>query len=112
MRLANLLDEDLVTHKLNATTKREAMSELLDLVKKKHAKLDYDLVLRSILDREEIENTSYGRGIAFPHARTDAVDDMYVAVGIAPAGLTDKTPDGKPIRVRQTISPTVAMPQE
>ncbi|MDD4050396.1 MAG: PTS sugar transporter subunit IIA, partial [candidate division Zixibacteria bacterium] len=79
MRLANLLDEALVTHNLKATTKHEAIEELLALVQKKYPDNNYKAILKSILDREEVENTSYGRGIAFPHARTDAVTEMYIA---------------------------------
>jgi len=99
MRLANLLDEDLVAHNLAATTKLDAINELMALVKEKHPDNDYDAILESVVEREEIENTSYGRGIAFPHARTDAVKDMYIAVGISKKGIADKTPDDKPLRV-------------
>lgn len=99
MRLANMLDEALVSHRLTATTKKEAMEELLGLVQKKYPQYDYPAILKSILEREEVENTSYGRGIAFPHARTDAVDEMYVAVGVAPEGLTDRTSDEIPLRM-------------
>lgn len=99
MRLANLLDEDLVLHQLEATTKREAISELLVLVKKKFPQNDYEAILKSVLEREDIEDTSYGREIAFPHARTTEVDEMYIAVGISPQGLVDKTPDGKPVKM-------------
>ena len=77
MRLANLLDEQLVLHNLTATTKQEAINELLAKIKNKYPEYDYDAILASILDREEIENTSYGRNIAFPHARTDEVDEMH-----------------------------------
>ncbi len=99
MRLANLLDEDLVAYNLKSSTKQEAISELLNLVRAKHPGYDYAAILQSILDREQIENTSYGRGIAFPHARTDAVTEMHVAVGISPEGLSDTTPDDIPLRV-------------
>lgn len=99
MRLANLLDEELVTHRLEATNKKDAIVELLEKVKAKFPLHDYDAILESVMEREEIQNTSYGRNIAFPHARTDAVDDMFVAFGVAPDGLEDKTPDGKPLRV-------------
>ena len=99
MRLANLLDEELVKHQLAATTKGEAIAELLGLVQKKFPDYNYRAILKSILDREEVENTSYGRGIAFPHARTDAVSEMHVAVGISRQGLTDKTPDNQPLRM-------------
>jgi len=99
MRLANLLSEDMVTHNLSATTKREAIEELLGMIRKKYPKHNYRSILRSIIEREEIENTSYGKGVAFPHARTDAVSEMYVAVGVSPKGLVDKTPDNEPLRV-------------
>jgi PTS system fructose-specific IIA component/PTS system nitrogen regulatory IIA component len=99
MRLANLLDEDLVNHDLGAATKAEAISELLTLIQKKYPQYNYDAIFKSVLDREDIEDTSYGRGIAFPHARTDEVDEMYVAVGISSDGLRDKTPDGQPLRM-------------
>lgn len=99
MRLANLLDEDLIVCNLAVSNKQDAIKELLNLVKKKYPDHNYDAILESILDREEIESTSYGRGIAFPHARTDAVDEMYVAVGISGKGLEDKTPDDQPLRM-------------
>ncbi|MCP4569658.1 MAG: PTS transporter subunit EIIA [FCB group bacterium] len=99
MRLANLLDERLVTHSLNATTKREAIAELLDMIRQKHPEYNYDIILQSVLDREEIEDTAYGRGVAFPHARTNAVGEMIIAVGISRLGLLDKTPDDQPLRM-------------
>jgi len=99
MRLANLLDEDLVAFDLAATTKIEAIKELLTLVKSKYPKHDYDELLRCVLDREEIQSTSFGRGVAFPHARTDAVDEMHVAVGVSAKGLADKTPDDRPLKM-------------
>jgi mannitol/fructose-specific phosphotransferase system IIA component (Ntr-type)/predicted transcriptional regulator len=99
MRLANLLDEDLIICNLQVTSKQEAIKELLELIGEKYPDHDYDAILASIIEREEIENTSYGRGIAFPHARTDAVDEMYIAVGISPKGLEDKTPDNQPLQM-------------
>lgn len=99
MRLANLLDEDLIVHDMAATRKQEAIEELLAVVEKKYPGHDYGAILESILEREDIENTSYGRGIAFPHARTDAVVDMHIALGVSRKGLADKTPDDQPLRV-------------
>ncbi len=97
MRLGNMLKEDLVVADLKAATKQEAIDELLALLKKQSPQVDTDIVRGLIFEREEIENTSYGRGFAFPHARTDAVDEMYVALGISQSGLSDKTPDGIPL---------------
>lgn len=99
MRLGNLLKENLVVENLTAATKREAIDELLHLIKKHRPSFNLESVKEVVLEREEIEDTSYGHGFAFPHARTDEVDDMYVALGISKNGLEDKTPDDIPLAV-------------
>jgi len=99
MRLAALLDPDLVIPSLRAKTKVEAIEELLDRVLAKYRQLDRARLARAIAEREELENTSYGRGIAFPHARTDAVTEMIVALGISKKGIDSVTPDDKMLYV-------------
>lgn len=99
MKLANLLMERRINLDLGSHTKDEAVCELLGMIKGEGVRLDFDAVLHSIREREEIENTSYGRGFAFPHARTDAVEEMYILIGISRQGLEDKTPDGIPVHI-------------
>lgn len=84
---------------LQAHTKEEAVHELLNMIKREGVRLDFEAIERSIWEREEVEDTSYGRGVAFPHARTDAVEEMYILVGISRPGLKDKTPDGIPVHM-------------
>jgi len=99
MRLSKLIDENLIITDLKAKTKDEAIERLLDLIKAKHPVLDRNKILKAVREREEIENTCYGHGYAFPHARTDAVERMYIVLGISKTGLQDDTPDGQPLRV-------------
>lgn len=99
MRLAAMLDAALVSPDMRAESKAGAISELMDLVVRKHPEIDRGGVLSSIADREEIENTSFGRCFAFPHARTDLVKDMMVALGISKKGIKAPTPDGRPLHV-------------
>ena len=99
MKLANLLMERRININLQARTKEEAVHELLDMIKREGVRLDFEAIERSIWEREEVEDTSYGRGVAFPHARTDAVEEMYILVGISRPGLKDKTPDGIPVHM-------------
>jgi len=73
--------------------------ELLRLLKNEGIKLDYDAIIAAVREREEIEDTSYGHGFAFPHARTNAVKEMYILIGVSKNGLTDKTRDGVSLRV-------------
>jgi mannitol/fructose-specific phosphotransferase system IIA component (Ntr-type)/CBS domain-containing protein len=84
---------------LTSRTKDEAVQELLTMIRDEGVDLDFETVLTSIREREEIEDTSYGRGFAFPHARTDAVRELYIAVGISRGGLEDRTADDQPVYV-------------
>jgi len=99
VKLANLLMERRININLQAGTKEEAVHELLDMIKREGVRVDFEAIERSIREREEVEDTSYGRGVAFPHARTDAVEEMYILVGISRSGLKDKTPDGIPVHM-------------
>jgi len=99
VKLANLFMERRININLQASTKEEAVHELLDMIKREGVRLDFEAIERSIREREEVEDTSYGRGVAFPHARTDAVEEMYILVGISRPGLKDKTPDGIPVHM-------------
>jgi len=99
VKLANLLMDRRINLDLKAETKDEAINELLDLIKDEGVSLDYDTVLRSIREREEVEDTAYGHGFAFPHARTDAVNEMYILVGVSKNGLQGKTIDDIPVHV-------------
>ncbi len=99
MKLSRLLEPELIKVNLQATAKSDAIIELLDLVIAKYPDLEREEILNSIFEREEVENTSYGRGFSFPHARTGNVDRMYVAMGISKKGLGDDTMDGEPLRI-------------
>lgn len=99
MKLSRLLEPELISVDLKAPSKSEAIVELLDTVIGKYPSLQREEILGSIFQREEVENTSYGRGFSFPHARTSKVDRMYVAMGISKKGLGDDTMDGEPLRI-------------
>lgn len=99
MKLANLLTVQRINMNLKARTKDEAIQELLAMMRTEGVQMDYDAVLASVREREEIEDTSYGHGFAFPHARTDAVKEMYIAIGVSRKGLEGKHAANPPVHV-------------
>jgi len=98
MRLSTLLSEELVLADMSAGNKNEAIATLLAVIGRRFPLLDMETIIAAIDERERIENTSYGHGYAFPHARTDAVERMYIAIGVSKRGLSDKTPDDVTLR--------------
>jgi PTS system fructose-specific IIA component/PTS system nitrogen regulatory IIA component len=84
---------------MRARTKEEAVRELLDMLSDEGVTFDYQAVIDSVREREEVENTSYGHGFAFPHARTDAVSELFILIGISADGLAEEAPDGVRVHV-------------
>ena len=99
MRLGNMLKEEYVVANLKAETKEAAISELLSLLKQNSPDINTLKIRDLIFEREEIENTSYGHGFSFPHARTDEVDDLIIILGVSKNGLREGTPDNIPLSV-------------
>lgn len=99
MKLSKLLNRDLVIAGLDVQSKTEAVQSLLDLIAERFPLLNINRIRKAVEERELIENTAYGHGYAFPHARTDAVERMYIALAVTRKGLSDETPDGEPLRV-------------
>ncbi|RKX17676.1 MAG: hypothetical protein DRP51_10465, partial [Candidatus Zixiibacteriota bacterium] len=99
MRLGNILKEEYVVADLKAETKEAAISELLSLLKQNSPDINALKIRDLIFEREEIENTSYGHGFSFPHARTDEVNDLIIILGVSKNGLRERTPDNIPLSV-------------
>ena len=57
---------------------------------------DYDKVYDAIITRESRGSTGLEKGIAVPHAKTDAVEGITLSLGISPVGVDFDAIDGKP----------------
>ncbi|MDR2742740.1 MAG: PTS sugar transporter subunit IIA [Treponema sp.] len=92
-----LITADTITLKLKGKTKESIITELLDTLSAQGRLIDRDIVLKDLLDREQVMSTAIPNGIAVPHAKTNAVRELTVAIGIKKSGvdfdsaLDDKT---------------------
>jgi Kef-type K+ transport system membrane component KefB/mannitol/fructose-specific phosphotransferase system IIA component (Ntr-type) len=84
---------------LKGRTKLEIITELVDLLASRNKLLDRDLVLADVLARESTMSTGMAHGIALPHAKTEGIDEMAVAVGVKKAGIDFESADGKNSRL-------------
>lgn len=99
MNLARFFDPELISIDLKATTKLEAIEKLLDLFCDKFSDKNKEEIIKAVLEREEHGTTSFGRGFAFPHARTDEVDDLFLLFGVCRDGIESDAPDKIPLKV-------------
>jgi len=99
MSLISLLDPRLIRCGLSARTKEEALDEIVRLMAEGTPGLAPHELRAALSEREKLGPFSMAQGGAFPHARTEKVAAIRIAVGTAPEGIDFKAPDGNPIRV-------------
>lgn len=97
-RLIDFIHEEHITTGLQASTKEEAITELVDLLMKTHrVQVTRDELLESVLQRERDVSTCIGGGLAIPHGTLHEGEHMMGVMGISPRGLPFPTPDGRPV---------------
>jgi mannitol/fructose-specific phosphotransferase system IIA component (Ntr-type) len=97
--LLNLVTGECTVTDLRGNTKDELLTEMVDILAV-HGKLeDRDLVLHDIFEREKSMSTGMQHGIALPHAKTEGVKGICVAVGIKKTGIEFDSMDGERSRL-------------
>jgi fructose-specific phosphotransferase system IIA component len=96
MALIELIEKKVIKIPLISRNKSDVLKELVDILVETGKIEDADTVLRDVLKREEMGSTGLEEGIAVPHAKTEAVKTLTVAIGISPAGIDFEALDGKP----------------
>ena len=96
MSFIERLDESVIKIPLAARAKEEVFRELMELLAAAGKVTDAEAALRVVRERERLGSTGLENGIAVPHAKTTAVKDLTIAIGIAPSGIDFQALDGKP----------------
>ncbi len=96
MRLTQLLLEDRIEISLKQSEKKSVIEELLVLAIRSGNINDRMKAFDDIMKREEMMSTGLENGIAVPHAKTKAADDLTLSLGISKDGIDFDAADGKP----------------
>ena len=96
MALIDNITEQVIKVPLTETTKEGVLKELLQLLTATGKVQDETAALNALLERESRGSTGLENGVAIPHAKTDAVAGVLVAIGIAPQGIDFEAHDGQP----------------
>lgn len=86
-----------VVSSLKNSEKFAAIHELITRAKIFEGIRDLSRYEQVVVERENKLSTGLGHGVAFAHGKTDAVDGLYVALGISKNGIDYKALDGKPV---------------
>lgn len=85
--LSDILKERQIALHLKSRHKTSALRELVDLLNATGTLRQPAHFLEQVVAREEASSTLAQNGVAFPHARTDLVDEIALAVGRSRAGI-------------------------
>ena len=96
MRLSDLLSEETITIAFSQTHKEGVIETLLDLASRTGKIKDREVALKAVLDRENLMSTGLEKGIAVPHAKSQAVEGLTMALGISKECIDFQSADGNP----------------
>lgn len=101
MRLGDLLHEKTIKLNLEASDKQAAIEELVDTLVDAH---EIPLSMRRhaleiVRERERESSTGLEYGVAAPHALSDRIDDIIVALGVCNTGIPFESIDGIAARI-------------
>ena len=96
MRIEDILAPELVVPALTATTKAGVLDELASAVAAQHPEIDRTRLLEALDERERLNSTALGEGVAIPHGKLPGLRRVFAAFGRSPAGVDFQSLDGKP----------------
>jgi fructose-specific phosphotransferase system IIA component len=99
MTLIDLVVDKIVKIPLESKDKPDVLRELVQKLKDAEEINDVDSALKAVREREDKQSTGLTDGIAVPHAKTDAVSRLKLAIGIAPEGIDFDSVDKQPSKL-------------
>ena len=99
MRLTEILKPQNIKIPLEATTKSEAIGELVSLLAGNAEVSDAKKVLDAVLERESTRTTGIGNGLAIPHGKCTGTDHLVMAIGRPKTPIDFQAIDGRPVNL-------------
>ncbi len=106
MKLHTMLKPERINLSLEGSSKEKVLEELVEQIREEK---DSNLLVSTLLKREELGSTGIGKGVAIPHGRSLVVDKLELLVGRSEKGVDFNAIDNKPVHLFFLI---VAPPQD
>ncbi|RLD13088.1 PTS sugar transporter subunit IIA [candidate division KSB1 bacterium] len=84
---------------VDAKDKQEAIRRTIDMMQASGAISSGDKFYQAVMEREALGSTAIGKGLALPHARTQYVDEIIIALTRLKSGIAFDAADGEPVEL-------------
>lgn len=99
MRICDLLDPRAIQLNATASSKEQAINQLVDLISNTDCLSDPDRYRAAVFEREEKGSTGLGASVAIPHAKSAGVKKPGLAAMVVPQGVEFDSLDGQPAKL-------------
>jgi len=93
-----MIDESRIID-LKATSKEDALRELVDVLATSPDVTDKEELLNAIFEREKVISTGVGIEVALPHVKIASVKNFVIAIGRSHKGIDFESLDDKPVYI-------------
>jgi PTS system nitrogen regulatory IIA component len=99
MKITDILVREASILDLKATTKDELLSEMASALAAAEPTLEAGQLLTVLREREALQSTGIGEGVAIPHGKLDGLDRLVAAFARSKGGVDFDSIDGKPTQL-------------
>jgi PTS system nitrogen regulatory IIA component len=96
MKIMEILVKDAVILDLGVRTKREVLAEMAASLAKVEPQIEADRLLDVLLEREALQSTGIGEGVAIPHGKLAGLSRLIATFARSREGVDFESIDGQP----------------
>jgi PTS system nitrogen regulatory IIA component len=96
MKIMDILVRDAVVLDLVSRTKGDVLAEMARSLARAERRLEADRLLEVLLERESLQSTGIGEGVAIPHGKLPGLDRLLASFARSRPGVDFESIDGQP----------------
>jgi PTS system nitrogen regulatory IIA component len=99
MKISDILVREASILDLKSTTKDDLLAEMASSLAAAEPALEADALLGVLREREALQSTGIGEGVAIPHGKVQGLDRLVAAFARSTAGVDFDSIDGQPTQL-------------
>jgi PTS system nitrogen regulatory IIA component len=96
MKIMDILVRDAVVLDLSSRTKGDVLTEMARALAHAEPRLEARRLLEVLLERESLQSTGIGEGVAIPHGKLPGLDRLMASFARSRSGVDFESIDGQP----------------